>query len=236
MWDEKFIFDKDQNKIKSEKISQKEFFYISTDFNFFGNPRNYGHLSNTNNEFNKNEIFEINNNIFFKLSDLSQGKRTHYFTTEYDKATGQIIEQFVNLNPNFGKIKSTKKNGSCKEVVIQKCESEKTLICIGKYVNLNKITKEIIKYNEEKKYFLCKKKKILSEHPFKDYQKIFPDQLDRNKYDEKESNYVVKLYNSEGFNYRHVKLDKKNLMIKETVDLPRINITYTGNCETKDNL
>ena len=35
MWDEKFIFDKDQNKIKSEKISQKEFFYISTDFNFF---------------------------------------------------------------------------------------------------------------------------------------------------------------------------------------------------------
>ena len=183
MWDEKFIFDKDQNKIKSEKISQKEFFYISTDFNFFGNPRNYGHLSNTNNEFNKNEIFEINNNIFFKLSDLSQGKRTHYFTIEYDKATGQIIEQFVNLNPNFGKIKSTKKNGSCKEVVIQKCESEKTLICIGKYVN-----------------------------------------------------FVVKLYNSEGFNYRHVKLDKKNLMIKETVDLPRINITYTGNCETKDNL
>ena len=60
--------------------------------------------------------------------------------------------------------------------------------------------------------------------------------MDRNKYDEKESNYVVKLYNSEGFNYRHVKLDKKNLMIKETVDLPRINITYTGNCETKDNL
>ena len=76
------------------------------------------------------------------MSDLSQGKRTHYFTTEYDKATGQIIEQFVNLNPNFGKIKSTKKNGSCKEVVIQKCESEKTLICIGKYVNLNKITKD----------------------------------------------------------------------------------------------
>ena len=26
MWDEKFIFDKDQNKIKSEKISQKKFF------------------------------------------------------------------------------------------------------------------------------------------------------------------------------------------------------------------
>ena len=77
-------------------------------------------MSNTNNEFNKNEIFEINNNIFFKLSDLSQGKRTHYFTTEYDKATGQIIEQFVNLNPNFGKIKSTKKNGSCKEVVNSK--------------------------------------------------------------------------------------------------------------------
>ena len=39
--------------------------------------------------------------------------------------------------------------------------------------------------------------------------------MDRNKYDEKESNYVVKLYNSEGFNYRHVKLDKKNLMIKK---------------------
>ena len=94
-------------------------------------------------------------------------------------------------------------------------------------MNLN--YKEIIKYNEEKNIFICKKK-THSEHPFKDYQKIFPDQLDvRNKNDEKESNYVVKLYNSEGFNYSHVYYKNNDVfMIKETVDLLRINyFTYS---------
>ena len=39
----------------------------------------------------------------------------------------------------------------------------------------------------------------------------------------------MKFYNSEGYNYKFIKLSKKNYMIKESVDLPRINITYLEN-------
>ena len=35
-------------------------------------------------------------------------------------------------------------------------------------------------------------KKILSEKPYLEYQKIFPDQLDRNRYEEINSNYIKK--------------------------------------------
>ena len=50
-------------------------------------------------------IFEYKDNIFFKLSDLSGGKRKHYFTTKYNLVSGKIIDKFANLNPNFGKIR-----------------------------------------------------------------------------------------------------------------------------------
>ena len=75
-----------QDKImtKKQRLSENEFFYINTKFKFFGDPRNYSHLSDPDNDFNKNDVFEFKNNVFFKLSDLSDGKRTHYFTSTYN--------------------------------------------------------------------------------------------------------------------------------------------------------
>ena len=34
----KFFFDKNKKNTKDEKILEKEFFYINTDFEFFGDP------------------------------------------------------------------------------------------------------------------------------------------------------------------------------------------------------
>ena len=53
--------------------------------------------------------------FFFKLSDLSDGKRTHYFTSTYNLKSGRIIEEFINLNPNFGKMQSTKNMGTVRK-------------------------------------------------------------------------------------------------------------------------
>ena len=72
-------------------------------------------ISDPDNDFNKNDVFEFKNNVFFKLSDLSDGKRTHYFTSTYNLKSGRIIEEFINLNPNFGKMQSTKKYGNCQK-------------------------------------------------------------------------------------------------------------------------
>ena len=188
-------------------------------------------MSDPNNEFNQNDIFEFKNNIFFKLSDLSKGKRKHYFITKYNLISGKIIEEFVNLNPNFGKIQSTLKYGSCEKVFFQKCEDEKVLICLGNYENFNKITKEVIKYDKEKKFFLCENKNILSEKPYSEYQRTFPDSLDKNKYEESASEYSIKLKNSQGNIYHFIKLNMKKLEIKESVDLPRIKTKFTGICK-----
>ena len=160
LWEEKVFFNKDKIITKKQNLSENEFFYINTKFEFFGNPRNYSFLSDPNNEFNKNDIFEFKNNKFFILSDLSGGTRTHYFTSTYNLKSGRIVDEFVNLNPNYGKIQSTKKYGSCEEVMFQNCEDEQILICSGNYENLNKITKEKIKYKKKKKFFYVKKKKI----------------------------------------------------------------------------
>ena len=160
LWNEQVFYDEKKNKKKSKKIYNKEFFYINTNFNFFGNPRNYGSLSDHNNEFNKHDFFEYKDNIFFKLSDLSGGKRKHYFTTKYNLVSGKITDKFVNLNPNFGKIQSTIKYGNCEEVIFKNCENERILICSGNYENFNKITKETIKYKKEKNFFLCKNRKF----------------------------------------------------------------------------
>ena len=83
-WEEKVFFNKDKIITKKQNLSENEFFYINTKFKFFGDPRNYSFLSDPNNEFNKNDIFEFKNNIFFILSDLSGGRRTHYFTSTYN--------------------------------------------------------------------------------------------------------------------------------------------------------
>ena len=235
IWNEKIFFDKNKKKTKDEKILEKEFFYINTDFEFFGDPRSYGSLSDTNNEFNRYDRFEFTKDTFLKFSDLSGGKKTHYFTTKYERESGKISDEFINRNPNFGKVQSIKKQGNCREVVFHKCENEKVLLCLGNYINFNKMTKEVIKYDKEKKYFFCAKKKILSEKPYLEYQKIFPDQLDRNRYEEINSNYIVKFYNSEGYNYKFIKLGKNNYKIKESVDLPRVNITYSGKCKSINN-
>ena len=235
-WNEKIYFNENKIMIKKEKVSEKEFFYINSNFKFFGKSKNYGTLSDPDNEFNKHDVFEFKNNIFFKLSDLSDGKLTHYFTTKYDRGSGKIIDEFININPNFGKVQSTRKYGNCEEIVFQTCENEKVLICSGNYYNFNKITKEKIKYDKEKKYFFCKKKKIISEKPFLEYQKTFPDHLDKNKYEVTQSDYIVKLYNSEGYNYSYIKLDINNLEIKESLDLPRINITFSGKCISTNNM
>ena len=91
-------------KIKSLKLLKKEFFYLNTNFEFFGNPRNYGSLSDPNNEFNQNDFFEYEKTILFLNYQIChQKKRTHYFVTQYDRNTGKITDKFVNLNPNYGK-------------------------------------------------------------------------------------------------------------------------------------
>ena len=56
---------------------------------------------------------------------MSDGKLTHYFTTKYDRGSGKIIDEFININPNFGKVQSTRKYGNCEEIVFQTCENEK---------------------------------------------------------------------------------------------------------------
>ena len=229
-WEEKVFFNKDKIITKKQNLSENEFFYINTKFQFFGDPRNYSFLSDPNNEFNKNDIFEFKNNIFFILSDLSGGTRTHYFTSTYNLKSGRIVDEFVNLNPNYGKIQSTKKYGSCEEVIFQNCEDEQILICSGNYENLNKITKEKIKYKKKKQFFLCKQKKILSEKPFSKLQRIFPDRFEDNKYQETKLFYNVALQNTEGNDFHLIKLNKKNLKIEESIDLFRINTTFSGNC------
>ena len=231
IWKEKNIFNEKKIKIKSLKLFEKEFFYLNTNFEFFGNPRNYGSLSDPNNEFNQNDFFEYKNNTFFKLSDFSSGKRTHYFVTQYDRNTGKITDKFVNLNPNYGKVQSTEKIGSCKEVVFETCEDEKVLICSGNYINYNKITDETIKYKQEKKYFLCEKKRIISEKPFFEYQRTYPDYLDINEYKETNSSYIVKLYNADGYDFHIIKLEKNNLDIKESIDLNRIKTEFNAKCK-----
>ena len=67
IWKEKNIFNEKKIKIKSLKLFEKEFFYLNTNFEFFGNPRNYGSLSDPNNEFNQNDFFEYKNNTFLKI-------------------------------------------------------------------------------------------------------------------------------------------------------------------------
>ena len=140
LWNEKVFYDQYKIKTKSLSLSEKEFFYINTDFKFFGNPRSYNSLSDPDNDFNKHDIFEFKNGLFFKLSDLSLGKRKHYFTTKYNRKNGEIIDIFVNTNPSFGKVQSTEKHGSCKEVAFRDCSNEKPLICVGDYSNINKVT------------------------------------------------------------------------------------------------
>ena len=49
------------------------------------------------------------------------------------------------------------------------------------------------------------------------YQKTFPDLSDIYKYEETKSNYLVKLYNSENYNYGYIKLNKYNLDILERI-------------------
>ena len=75
LWNQKVFYDQYKIKTKSLSLSEKEFFYINTDFKFFGNPTIYNSLSDPDNDFNKHDIFEFNDGVFFKLSDLSLGKR-----------------------------------------------------------------------------------------------------------------------------------------------------------------
>ena len=110
-------------------------------------------MSDTNNEFNRYDRFEFTKDTFLKFSDLSGGKKTHYFTTKYERESGKISDEFINRNPNFGKVQSINKQGNCREVVFHKCENEKVLLCLGNYINFNKMTKEVIKYDKRKKYF-----------------------------------------------------------------------------------
>ncbi len=234
LWNEKVYYDHMKVKTKSQSLSEKEFFYINTDFKFFGNTRNYGSLSDPDNDFNKNDFFEFKNEVFFKLSDLSGGKRRYYFTTEYNRKNGKIVDIFINTNPNFGKVQTTKKYGFCEEVIFDDCANEKLLICLGNYSNINKVTKESIEYEKEKKYFLCKEKKFLSEYSFLVYQKTFPDLLDTNKYEEIKSDYLVKFHNSENYNYGYIKLNKYNLDILERVDLSRITNIFDGKCKVRE--
>ena len=233
LWNKKVFYDQHKTKTKSLSLSEKEFFYINTDFKFFGNPRSYGSLSDPHNDFNKHDIFEFKNGVFFKLSDLSSGKRKYYFTTEYNRKNGEIIDIYVNTNPNFGKVQSTQKFGFCEELTFRDCSSEKLLICLGEYNNTNKVTKEVIKYEKEKKYFFCEEKKFLSEYPYLIYQKTFPDLSDTYKYEEMKSHLIVKLYNSESYNYGYIKFNKLNLDILERIDLSRITNTFNGKCRMK---
>ena len=233
LWNEKLFFNQNKIKTKSQSLSEKEFFYINTDFKFFGNPRSYGSLSDPDNDFKKHEIFEFKNEVFFKLSDLSGGKRKHFFTTKYNRKNGKIVDSFVNTNPSYGKVQSTEKYGLCEEVIFDDCLNEKLLICQGNYSNTNKVTKEIIEYEKEKKYFLCKEKKFLSEYSYLVYQKTFPDPSDMNKYEETKSDYLVKFFNSENYNYGYIKLNKYNLDILESIDLSRITKKFVGKCNIK---
>ena len=230
-WNEKVHYDQRNKKIKSQNLSEKEFFYINTNFKFFGNPSSYGSLSDPENDFNKHNIFEFKNEVFFSLSDLSGGNRKYYFTTEYNRKNGEIVDIFVNRSPSFGKVQSTKKYGFCDEVIFENCENEELLVCLGEYSNINKVTKESIKYMKEKKYYLCKEKKFLSEYPFLVYQKTFPDLSDVYKYEIKKSDYIVKLFNSKNYNYGYIKLNQYNFDILETIDLSRITNTFVGKCK-----
>ena len=234
VWNKKVYYDQMKIKIKSQSLSEKEFFYINTDFKFFGNPRSYGSLSDPNNDFNKHDTFKVKNQVFFKLSDLSKGKRNYYFTTKYNRKNGKIVDTFINTNPNFGKVQSTEKYGFCEEVIFDNCANEKLLICIGNYSNFNNVTKESIEYEKEKKYFFCKEKKFLSEYSYLTYQKTFPDLLDIYKYNEIKSDYLVKFYNSENYNYGYIKLNKYNLNILQRTDLSRITNKFVGNCKIKN--
>ena len=117
--------------------------------------------------------------------------------------------------------------------MFQNCEDEQILICSGNYENLNKITTEKIKYKKKKQFFLCKQKKILSEKPFSKLQRIFPDRFEDNKYQETKLFYNVALQNTEGNDFHLIKLNKKNLKIEESIDLFRINTTFSGNCIIK---
>ena len=74
---------------------EKEFFYINTDFEFFGDPRSYGSLSDTNNEFNRYDRFEFTKDTFLKFSDLSGGERKHTILLQNMKE--KVVKFLMNL-------------------------------------------------------------------------------------------------------------------------------------------
>ena len=54
-----------------------------------------------------------------------------------------------------------------------------------------------------------------------------------NKYEETKSDYLVKFFNSENYNYGYIKLNKYNLDILESIDLSRITKKFVGKCNIK---
>ena len=234
-WNKRIIYDENEKKIKEENYSHNEYFYINTGYEYFGDTRGYSTVeSNTRSkgEFEKFNYFEFKKNVITDIKDCSSsGKnRTHYFEKKYDITTGKISHKKVNLDPDYGNIETLELFGTCSEVVFEECQDEKILVCSGKNVFYNQSKDTYSTSKKEKRYFLCKDKKILSQQPFSEYQRTYTDALGIYRYEETKSEYKVYLYNGDRKIFRSIILDRLNLKIEDTFPLKNSS-TFNGECQ-----
>ena len=231
-WNKRIIYEENEKKIKEENYSYKDYSYINTGYEYFGNTRRYGLLESNIRSKREFDFFEFKKNVITNISDFSTNgkKRTHYFETKYDITTGKISHKKVNLDPDYGRIEIVESFGTCSEVVFEECQDEKILICSGEGVFYDQSKDTYSTSKEEKRYFLCKDKKILSQKPFSEYQRTYTDALEIFRYKETKSKYEVNLYDADRKIFRSIKLDRINLKIEDTYPLKNSS-TFSGECK-----
>lgn len=231
-WNKRITYDENEKKIKEESYSYKEYFYINTGYEYFGDTRGYSTVESNVRRNKKFNNFEFKKNVITEIEDFSPSgkKRTHYFETKYDITTGKITNKKVNLEPSYGNIETLESFGTCSEVVFEECQDEKILVCSGKNVFYNQSKDTYSTSKEEKRYFLCKDKKILSQKPFSEYQRTYTDALEIYRYKETKSKYEVNLYNADRKIFRSIKLDRIKLKIEDTYPLKNSS-TFSGECQ-----
>ena len=120
--------------------------------------------------------------------------------------------------------------GTVRKPFFKIVKMKKTLICSGKYENFNKITKEKIKYIKKKKFFFVNKKTSYLKNPSPSFKGYFLIDLKIINIKKLSFFYNVTLQNTEGYDFHLIKLNKNNFKIKESIDLSRINTTFSGEC------
>ena len=128
LWEEKVFFNKKKIITKKQNLSENEFFYINTKFKFFGDPRNYSFLDDQNNDSTKMTYLNLKI-TYFLYYQICQVEK-HNILLQNNLKSGRIIDEFINLNPKFGKVQSTKKYGRCEEVIFRIVRMNKFLFVL----------------------------------------------------------------------------------------------------------